>query len=196
MSTQVFWQIVPNSWCSNTETSGTIAFFLCESLTEFYIIGWSQHCTTLDRSNWTTDACVNYIPPYCVFFVFFCFLLFVRLQISQRQKKIGSWNFCMCVRLLSGEVFSHFVELWLAESHGGGITSGMYAATNWMQGAAPGETQWGFGIGCLARWGSRNWGRRHCLKMICNDFLVAKVNCLTSVSNIIKSIWILKKIKK
>ena len=72
MSTQVFWQIVPNSWCSNTETSGTIAFFLCESLTEFYIIGWSQHCTTLDRSNWTTDACVNYIPPYCVFFVSFC----------------------------------------------------------------------------------------------------------------------------
>ena len=27
------------------------------------------------------------------------------------------------------------------------------------------------------------------LKMICNDFLVVKVNCSTSVSNIIKSIY-------
>ena len=35
------------------------------------------------------------------------------------------------------------------------------------------------------------------LKMICNDFfLVVKVNCWTSVSNIIKSIRILRKIKK
>jgi len=42
--------------------------------------------------------------------------------------------------------FSDFGELWLAGSHGGGITSGMYAATNWMQAAAPGEARWGFGI--------------------------------------------------
>ena len=34
------------------------------------------------------------------------------------------------------------------------------------------------------------------LKMICNDFLVVKVNCSTSVSNIIKCNWILRKIKK
>ena len=31
----------------------------------------------------------------------------------------------MNVRLLSGQAFSHFGELWLAWSHGGGITSGM-----------------------------------------------------------------------
>jgi len=31
----------------------------------------------------------------------------------------------MRVRLLSGQVFSHFGELWLAGSHSGGITSGM-----------------------------------------------------------------------
>jgi len=31
----------------------------------------------------------------------------------------------MRIRLLSGQVFSHFGELWLAASHGGGITSGM-----------------------------------------------------------------------
>jgi len=29
--------------------------------------------------------------------------------------------------------FSHFGELRLAWSHGGGITSGIYAAPNWMQ---------------------------------------------------------------
>jgi len=43
---------------------------------------------------------------------------------------------------------SHFGELWLAGSHGGGITSGMYAATNWLQAAAASEAWWGFGIGC------------------------------------------------
>jgi len=31
----------------------------------------------------------------------------------------------MHVGLLSGQAFSHFGELWLAWSHGGGITSGM-----------------------------------------------------------------------
>jgi len=36
----------------------------------------------------------------------------------------------MHVRLLSGQVFSHFGELWLAGSHGGGITSGM-SYRNW-----------------------------------------------------------------
>jgi len=35
-------------------------------------------------------------------------------------------KFCMCVGLLSGQVFSPFGEHWLAGSHGGGdITSGM-----------------------------------------------------------------------
>jgi len=31
----------------------------------------------------------------------------------------------MRVRLLSGQIFSHFGELWLVGSHGGSITSGM-----------------------------------------------------------------------
>jgi len=30
----------------------------------------------------------------------------------------------------SGHVFAHFGELWLTDSHGDGITSRMYAATN------------------------------------------------------------------
>jgi len=58
---------------------------------------------------------------------------------------------CMLVRVLSAMMsFSHFGELWLAGSHGGGITSGMYAATNWIQATAvvPGQARWGFGIGC------------------------------------------------
>jgi len=68
-------------------------------------------------------------------------------------------KFCMRARLLSGQVFSHFGELWLAGSHGGGITSRMYAATNWMQAAAPSDARWGFGNGC------RGWaGRRHYLR--------------------------------
>jgi len=33
-------------------------------------------------------------------------------------------KFCVSVQLLSGQVFSHFGELWLAWSHSGGITSG------------------------------------------------------------------------
>ena len=43
--------------------------------------------------------------------------------------------------------FSHLGELWLAGSHGGGITSGIYASTHWSQAAAPGEARWAVGIG-------------------------------------------------
>jgi len=47
----------------------------------------------------------------------------------------------MLVRLLSGQVLSHFDELWLTWSHGGGITSGMsymaIAMGQWVLGAAP-----------------------------------------------------------
>jgi len=53
----------------------------------------------------------------------------------------------MHVQLLSGMSFSHFGELWLAWSHGGGITSGMYASTHWSRAAVAGE----------AWWGSQNW---------------------------------------
>jgi len=55
---------------------------------------------------------------------------------------------CMRVRLLSGQVFSHFGELWLVWSHGGGITSGMYASMHWSHAAAPSEAWWAVGIGC------------------------------------------------
>jgi len=67
---------------------------------------------------------------------------------SALEKDRGE-KFCMHAQLLSGHVISHFCELWLAESHDGGITSGIYAAANWMQAAAPGEARWGFGIGAL-----------------------------------------------
>jgi len=43
-------------------------------------------------------------------------------------EKDRGMKFCMRVGLLSGQVFSHFGELRLAGSHGGGgITSGMNA---------------------------------------------------------------------
>jgi len=51
-------------------------------------------------------------------------------------------KFCVLVRLLSGMSFSYFGELWLAGSHGGGITFGMYAAGNWSRGVATGEARW------------------------------------------------------
>jgi len=54
-----------------------------------------------------------------------CFFLFLRLRISQRRKKDRGVKFCIRVRLLSREVFSHFGELWIAGSDGNGITSEM-----------------------------------------------------------------------
>jgi len=53
-------------------------------------------------------------------------LFSVRLRISQRRKKIAAWNFaCLFDYYPDKLVFSHFGELWLACSHGGGITSGI-----------------------------------------------------------------------
>jgi len=40
-------------------------------------------------------------------------------------ENVRGMKFCMRVRLLSGQVFSHLGELWLAGSHVGDITSGM-----------------------------------------------------------------------
>jgi len=54
------------------------------------------------------------------------------------SKKDSGMKLRMLVQLLSAISFSHF-EVWLAWSQSGGITSAMYAATNWMQAAAPSE---------------------------------------------------------
>jgi len=61
-------------------------------------------------------------------FSLLCVWLFVCLWFSQRQKKDRGVKFCMPVQLLSGMSFSQFGELWLVESHGGGITPGMYVS--------------------------------------------------------------------
>ena len=64
-------------------------------------------------------------------------------------------KFCMHVRLLSAMNFSRFGELWLAGSHGGGITSGsgcMPLQPGW-QDTPPGQALWGFGIGCRGSMG-------------------------------------------
>jgi len=58
----------------------------------------------------------------CLFFV--C-LFFVRFTYLSAAGKDSGVKLGMLVRLLSGQVFSHFGELWLAWSHGGGITSEM-----------------------------------------------------------------------
>jgi len=51
-------------------------------------------------------------------------LLFVWVTDFSAAEKDRGVKFCMRVGLLSGQVFSHFGELWHAGSHGGGITSG------------------------------------------------------------------------
>ena len=67
---------------------------------------------------------------------------------SAAQKDSGV-KLTMPLRLLSRQVFSHFGELWLAWSYGGGITSGM----TYIQ-IAPGkkfrgEARWAVGIEAL-----------------------------------------------
>jgi len=71
--------------------------------------------------------------------------------------------------------FSHFGELWLTGSHGGGITSGMYAATYWMQAAAPGEARWGFGIGCCGLVGQSELGAATLFKAVWWDLRLASL---------------------
>jgi len=81
----------------------------------------------------------------------------------------------MSVQLLSGQVFSHFGELWLAGSYGGGITSGMYEAINCMQAAASGEARWGFGIGCRGSVGQSELGAAALLKAVWWDLRLASL---------------------
>jgi len=95
----------------------------------------------------------------CLFFV--CTVT----DFSAAQKDRGV-KFCTQVRLLSAMSFSHFGELRLAESHGGGITSGMYTLANWMQATAPGEARWGFGIGCRGSVGQSELGAAALLKAV------------------------------
>jgi len=78
-------------------------------------------------------------------------------------EKDRGMKFCMRVWVLSGQVFSYVDELWLAWSHGGGITSGMYASTHWSHATAPGEARWAVGIGCFGAVGQSELGRRRCL---------------------------------
>jgi len=61
---------------------------------------------------------------YLVCCVFVCLSFFVRLRISQRRKKIGREILHACWPPIRTGVLP-FGELWLAGSHGGGITSGM-----------------------------------------------------------------------
>ena len=84
-------------------------------------------------------------------------------------------KFCMQVRLLSAMSFSHFGELWLTGSHGGGITSGMYAATYWMKAAAPGKARWGFGIGYRGSVKQSELGASALLKTVWWDLRLASL---------------------
>jgi len=56
--------------------------------------------------------------------LFVCLFVCTAADFSAAEKDRGV-KFSVRVRLLSRQFLSHFGELWLAESHGGGITSGM-----------------------------------------------------------------------
>jgi len=94
------------------------------------------------------------IPPYgsmgklsllCVC-VSFCMHGYEFLSGGKKDRGV---KLCTLVRLLSAMRFSHFGELWLAGSHGSGVTSGM----SYIE-IAVGESElgaaawWAFGIEC------------------------------------------------
>jgi len=55
-----------------------------------------------------------------VFYTVCLFFVCPVMNFSAAEKDRGV-KFCVLVRLLSGQVFSHFGELWLARSHGGAL---------------------------------------------------------------------------
>ena len=106
-------------------------------------------------------ATIRQYGGYLIFCLFVCMV--TDFSAAEKDSCVKS---CVRVRLLSTMSFSNFGENWLAGSHGGGITSGMYAATNWIQATAvvPGQARWGFGIGCRGSVGQSELGRRRCLR--------------------------------
>jgi len=89
---------------------------------------------------------------WCVCFLVCLFVFCTVTDFSVAEKDRGM-KFCMRVWLLSGQVFSHFGELWLAWSHGGGITSRMSNAGTKYRSQRRGLL------------GSQNWGRRHFIRL-------------------------------
>jgi len=93
------------------------------------------NCTSQNDLHFTSVfGCIVVIPPYgsrpYMGYLVYCFFLCTVTDFSAAEKD-RCVKFCMLVRLLSGQVFSPFGELWLAGSHthSGRITSGMYAPT-------------------------------------------------------------------
>ena len=68
----------------------------------------------------------------CVFCLSLClsFCMYATITDFSAVEKDNGAKFCTLVRLLSGISFSDFSELWLAWSHGGGITTG-WVNRNW-----------------------------------------------------------------
>jgi len=81
-----------------------------------------------------------------IYVCFFCTVTYFSAAEKDRGVK-----FCMHVRVLSGQVFNHFDDLWLAGNHGGGIGSGMsYKKISVVQ-SELGAVAWRtFGIGAAA----------------------------------------------
>jgi len=69
---------------------------------------------------------VTFIPPYrsMVGYLVYCFFVCTVMDFSVVEKDSGM-KLRMLAWLLYRQCFSHFGELWLAWSHGSGITSGM-----------------------------------------------------------------------
>jgi len=91
-------------------------------------------------------------------------MFFVRLRISQRRKKTEAWNFaCMF------DYYPDRSSLILVKFGSRGVTAavllpGCTCPTHWSRTTAPGEARWDSELGAVARWGSRNWERRRCVR--------------------------------
>ena len=94
----------------------------------------------IEWSNFISNLCLPVLFHHTVVCWDILSLLCTVTDFSAAEKDSGMSSRVL-VRLLSGQVFSHFGELWLTWSHGGGITSGMsymaIAVRQWVLGAAP-----------------------------------------------------------
>jgi len=114
---------------------------------------------------------------------------FVWLRISQRRKKLGAWNIACVLAYYPDRSSPLLVKFGSRRFTGAALLSWMYAAAG---GRPTGPAILAPAARVDGHWELR---RRRCLKMICNNFLVVKLNCLSAVYNIMKSILLLRNVK-
>ena len=80
--------------------------------------------TAIEKGVFFYDGLLSHHTVVWGYLVYSMFFVCMITDLSA-VKKDSVMKLCVLVRLLSGQFFSHFGELWLTWSHVGGITSGM-----------------------------------------------------------------------